>query len=233
MPRSPREVVEQVSETVHEQVRDLPIHAARLAMFGVGRTLLLTDRVTRDVRDLRGGEIRPILFRIREDAEKINEVVGSRIPPVGRVMDLVIPVIPKQPEPEPRRRPGRGRVSTPPSAARTPVATPPEIKVGKPAPATAPGARVKPAAAPNPVAEAVEEVVHATPEPSVAPLIEPVAQAELPVPNYDELTHASLRARLRKLSAAEVVRLRAYESAHAARPEIIQMYDNRIAKLKD
>jgi hypothetical protein len=47
------------------------------------------------------------------------------------------------------------------------------------------------------------------------------------------LSHASLRARLRKLTAPEVKQLREYEAAHKSRAEILKMYDNRIAKLSE
>lgn len=68
--------------------------------------------------------------------------------------------------------------------------------------------------------------------------MKPAAQAEvehltadLPVPNYDEATLPQLRARLRGLSTDQVKLLREYERKHAARPDVIKMYENRIAKL--
>ncbi|WP_067974112.1 hypothetical protein [Nocardiopsis trehalosi] len=57
------------------------------------------------------------------------------------------------------------------------------------------------------------------------------AADDLAVPGYDDLTLPSIRARLRKLTLEQVRDLRAYEVAHAERPEFIRMYDNRIAKL--
>jgi len=229
MPRTPREVGKQVQEAVNEQVRDLPLHAARLAMFGVGRTLLLTDRVTKDYKDLRGGELRPVLDRLLGDAERLTLKVGARLErtPVGRVIELVAP----KPAPAP---------------AETPVAQPPrasgngsgsrEISVGKPV-AAPPSAEQEAPAETEILAETrevvdavVEEVVEPAPEP--APLVVTrLTEADLPVPSYDSLTHASLRARLRKLTAEQVGMLREYERAHAARPELLKMYDNRLAKL--
>ena len=61
---------------------------------------------------------------------------------------------------------------------------------------------------------------------SVAP------EAAVPVPNYDELTVASLRARLRNLDVAQVKQLAEYERAHAARADVIAMFERRIAKLE-
>jgi hypothetical protein len=56
--------------------------------------------------------------------------------------------------------------------------------------------------------------------------------AAAPLPNYDDLTVASLRARLRNLSVDQVRALVEYERAHAARPEVITMFERRVAKLE-
>jgi hypothetical protein len=85
------------------------------------------------------------------------------------------------------------------------------------------------AAAPEPVAAAPEPVVATEPEPVVA--TEPVAAAA-PLPNYDELSVASLRARLRNLDVAQVRELAEYERAHAARADVLTMFERRIAKLE-
>ena len=58
------------------------------------------------------------------------------------------------------------------------------------------------------------------------------AGADLPVPEYDSRTVASLRARMRGLSLDDVRRLLEYEHNHAARPEVIGMFERRIAKLE-
>ncbi|WP_157964026.1 hypothetical protein [Actinocorallia populi] len=242
MPRTPREVGKQVQEAVNEQVRDLPLHAARLAMFGVGRTLLLTDRVTKDYKDLRGGELRPVLDRLLGDAERITHRVGARLEgtPVGRVIELVAP----KPAPAPKETP----VARPPRAAESNGTG--EISVGKPArPATVPppapqpeADRLEPVAAPEPAPaepeeipaetlELIDAVVEEIIEPEPVPAATALTEADLPVPNYGELTHASIRARLRKLTAGQVEMLREYEAAHAARAALITMYDNRLAKL--
>jgi len=53
-----------------------------------------------------------------------------------------------------------------------------------------------------------------------------------PLPNYDELSVASLRARLRNLDVAQVRQLAEYERAHAARADVLTMFERRIAKLE-
>ena len=70
-----------------------------------------------------------------------------------------------------------------------------------------------------------------------SPATEPVAQspaaeqAALPVPNYDDLTVASLRARLRNLDQSQVRMLLDYEKAHAGRADVLTMFERRITKL--
>jgi hypothetical protein len=58
------------------------------------------------------------------------------------------------------------------------------------------------------------------------------ATGEPPLPNYDELSVASLRARLRNLDVTQVRQLAEYERAHAARAEVLTMFERRIAKLE-
>ena len=53
-----------------------------------------------------------------------------------------------------------------------------------------------------------------------------------PLPNYDELSVASLRARLRNMDVTQLRQLAEYESAHAGRADVIAMFERRIAKLQ-
>jgi hypothetical protein len=85
------------------------------------------------------------------------------------------------------------------------------------------------AEAPAPSAEAVvptPETVEATEAPAEA-------AGELPLPNYDELTVPSLRARMRNLSVDQLNSLISYEQSHANREEVIGMFQRRIAKLAE
>ncbi|MEU4740877.1 lipid droplet-associated protein [Actinosynnema sp. NPDC023658] len=52
------------------------------------------------------------------------------------------------------------------------------------------------------------------------------------LPNYDELSLAQLRARLRTLTAEDLEELLEHERTHAARPEFTGMLTRRIANLK-
>jgi hypothetical protein len=58
-----------------------------------------------------------------------------------------------------------------------------------------------------------------------------LAHDELPLPDFDHQTLPQLRGRLRTLDLAELVQLRDYEQAHAARLPVLTLLDNRIARL--
>ena len=64
---------------------------------------------------------------------------------------------------------------------------------------------------------------------------EPVSReaASQPFPNYDQLSVASLRARLRGLDLAQVRQALRYEKAHGSRSDVITMYERRIEKLRE
>ena len=68
---------------------------------------------------------------------------------------------------------------------------------------------------------------------AAAPAAPAASTGELPVPNYDDLTIASLRARLRNLSADQLAQLVDYEKSHANRADVVQMFERRIAKLAE
>lgn len=282
MTRSPHRLKSTVRDTVNEQVRDLPLHAIRLAMFGVGRALLLTDRVTRDYKDLRETGVAPVLGRLREDAQHtaakvVGQVVrlrgGEDAEPAGSTAfaDSFDDAPAERPKPRVNSSLAAGddgeiaigkptAAAAPTPAPATPTAkttakptaktaaktVEPEISVGKPvatpAPSPEPATKATPKPAPRPTpAPSPDAGAKSAPKAADAPSAkatkadsaDKITSDSLPVPNYDGLTLASVRARLRALSAAQVTRLRKYEETHAARPEFLKMFDNRIAKLAE
>jgi hypothetical protein len=311
MTRSPRRLTKQVRDAVGEHVRDLPIQATRVALFGIGRALLLSDRVTKDYKELRRSGPRPVLDRLRGDVQHLAGKAVSRVaervtgsstpePPIRTRREGTWPAAAARPEtarpetarPETARpetaRPESGRETArpdttvtrlSPKANRSPAAEP-EIAVGKPAARPAPEPKAtpepearpkatpepeampkpeatpKPEAAPKPKATRVPKATPepeatpakaepkaaqrkaAAPAPEAEPLSEPatagrVEPGSLPIPDYDQATLPSLRARLRGLSADQVGMLRAYERENAARPGVLRMYENRMAKLRE
>jgi hypothetical protein len=109
------------------------------------------------------------------------------------------------------------------------VATPPERRAPAPAtpPATppAPSPAAKAVGAPGAVTDTVEKVSQQL------AIAEPTSRDELPIPDFDNVSLASLRARLRSLTIEQLVTLREWEQAHAHRLPVVTLLDNRIAKL--
>jgi len=129
-----------------------------------------------------------------------------------------------------------------PAQASAPTAEAPTSEAA-PAKEEAPAATAEAPAAETPVAEApaaeapAAEAKAETPEAPASAAETPAATeapaGEPPLPNYDELTVASLRARMRNLSVEQLNEVIAYEKAHANRADVITMFERRIAKLAE
>jgi hypothetical protein len=128
----------------------------------------------------------------------------------------------------PAQAPARDATPRPP-AGSTPAA-PPRATASRAAASPAAASRAAESRAGASRAAAPEAAVSQPAPPEVA--APEAAAAGLPVPNYDELSIASLRARLRALDAAQVRDLLGYERAHASRANVITMFERRIAKLE-
>jgi len=83
----------------------------------------------------------------------------------------------------------------------------------------------EPERTPGPIAVKAEQVA----EQLAVPV--PENRAELPIPDFDNISLGSLRARLRSLSVEDLVLLREWEQAHANRLPVLTTLANRIAKL--
>lgn len=120
-----------------------------------------------------------------------------------------------------------------PAATAAPETVTPEATAPEPAAAAEPETVAKPAAAAGPET-AADPAAAAGPETVAKPAAAagPETTGALPLPNYDELTVASLRARLRNLSVEQLNQLIRYEQGHAARADVIAMFERRIAKIE-
>jgi hypothetical protein len=98
--------------------------------------------------------------------------------------------------------------------------------------AYAAGAPTDPAATEAPIGHAATETAMAAEAAEVMEAAAPVGEAGPPIANYGELSVASLRARLRGLTVVQVREVIAYERANANRPEVIAMFERRVAKLE-
>ena len=115
------------------------------------------------------------------------------------------------------------------STVETDAKTEPDTATAVAEPAAAAEPAVEPAPAAEPVAADTAAEAATTTEAEAA--VEPGPVAALPLANYDELTVASLRARLRNLSNDDITQLVTYEQAHQDRPEVIKMFKNRLIKM--
>ncbi|MFI6598900.1 hypothetical protein ACIBHX_21800 [Nonomuraea sp. NPDC050536] len=163
---------------------------------------------------------------------------------------------PAAPEPAAVAEPKPAAVAEPKPAAVVAEPEPAAVVEPEPAAVTTASAVDEPVAAPEPAAPAVAEelasAVAAEPaaEPAEKPKTakpkaaakpraarkpaakkEPAVQDE-PLPGYSELTVASLRARMRGKTAEQIKDLLTYEQATTARPQVIKMFENRLAKLE-
>jgi outer membrane biosynthesis protein TonB len=222
---------------------------------GVGRALLLTDRVRKDYQEARKSGLGPVLGRLKDDAENIAGTVVGKVSGNGTeetarsAADSEISVG----KPKPAASPARSKPATaPPSrpaatsrpktaapapkpAATSKPAPPPKPSTPKPAakPKPAPQAKATPQAKPSPQPKASAKPKAAEkPAATAKPRAKATKAADLPVTGYDGATLASVRARLRGLDAKQVGELRDYERSNAARADFLRMYENRIAKLK-
>jgi hypothetical protein len=83
-------------------------------------------------------------------------------------------------------------------------------------------------APPAPAPAIRQEMVPAVPEEQV-----PAGpDDELPVARWDELSLGSIRARLSRLSEADLAQLLQYEQRHGARPDVVSMLTNRLTKIR-
>lgn len=126
----------------------------------------------------------------------------------------------------------RQAVAPPQPARAAPKPTPAPKPAPKPATAPVPAPKPDNAAArevgaPGAVADEVEQIAEKL------DVEAPQSRDELPIPDFDNISIGSLRARLRPLSVEQLVTLREWEQGHANRLNVLTTLDNRIAKLGD
>ena len=160
------------------------------------------------------------------DDEDLDTTSAAPSAPAASKPSVPAPVIPVPPDTDPAPS-----VYTPSEPAPAVPAAPAEPAL--PA-APAEEALPAPAAAEALPAASAEPALPAAPaEPAVPAAPAHSAGDVLPVPNYGQLSVASLRARLRVLDATQVHALLDYEKAHEGRPAVITMFERRLAKLSD
>jgi hypothetical protein len=203
-----------------DSVRRLPAKAVTLPVLALGTVLTKAENAKRDydalaVRGtalldrLRGTASEAVTDFADDVAARADDLEDRVEKLAGRVVPTARDLLPDEaaadlPEPE------------------VPEAEQPKAVPTPKAPTGAPK-RVSTAASPA-NALAAELIAEAT------PAVE-LDHDTLPLADYDHMTLGSLRGRLRSLTSDELVQVRAYEKAHAARLPVLTMLDNRLAKL--
>lgn len=219
---------------VSERVKEAPAQALRGMFAGIGQLLLVTDKLRSKKQAAEPPQ--PTSTAATEATAAASAAAPA---PPAPAAEPEVPVAAEaaagapeakatkpRPKARPKAEPSAPKAEAPPAKAEAP----PAKAEAPPAKVEAPAARTKAAAAKTARAAggagnvrvlASEDTVAAT-----------AAAPGLPLPNYDELSVASLRARLRNLTAAQVTELVTYEKVNADRPEVVAMFERRIAKLE-
>ena len=234
---------------VNDRVKEAPAQVLRAVFAGIGQLMSTADKI----RNRPASGQTPAAPRPAAPRPAAQETAAQGTVAPEPVVPETAPSESAAPEPPAAEMPAVASVADEPVVPETAVpetavpetAVPetavPETAVPETAvPETVAPARVEPeAAAPEPVAPAVKRGAPVTSGGHVRllpPDEVPAAAApagDLPVPNYDDLSVASLRARLRNLSADQISQLIDYEKAHAGRADVITMFERRIAKLAE
>jgi hypothetical protein len=217
---------------VSDRIKEVPAQALRGVFAGIGQVLLITDRL----RNKTPAHQQVPQARTPERSETAAVTTAEPVPEAPRA-EKAAPAAPASPAGRAGgfdrtgnvRLLGGSRAGASDVAKITHVAEPAEATAvteeAAEADVTASGAEA------DVTASAADVEVEAGVAAEVAA---PAAEVEAgaPLPNYDELTIASLRARLRNLDAGQVKELAEYERAHAGRADVIAMFERRIAKLE-
>jgi hypothetical protein len=199
------------------QVKEAPAQALRAVFAGIGQLLGVSDKIRGKSAPAPAGAETP--ETVAPETVAPETVAPETVAPETVVAETATPetVAPETVAPE----------TVAPETVAPETVAPETVAPETVAPETAEPETV----APETVAP--ETVVAETATPETVAAETTAAGAALPLPNYDELTIASLRARLRNLSAGQLGELVEYEKAHAARADVISMFERRIAKLAE
>ncbi len=191
-------------QNVPARVKEAPARALRAVFAGIGQALLLSDRMRRKLKGPDADD------NAGPDAVRVS---ASRPTVVKSTAPVTVAPAAKGPTVTSATKPAANTANTANTAK--PAAKLAAKPAAKPA-AKAPAGKL--------AAKAETPTSHGTLS-AVRPATQP------PIPNYDQLSVASLRARLRGLDLAQVRQLLSYEKSRGSRSDVIAMYERRIAKL--
>jgi hypothetical protein len=218
---------------VSERIKEAPAQALRGVFAGIGQLLLYTDKLRNKTPHAHVPATPPAAAPRTEPAAPVPDRTAASAPADRDVV----------PDPAAAQAPRASGATKTPKAPKTPTAAT-EIRdfdktgnvrliTADAAPADdAPAAAGEPGtpavSEPEPVAVAAEDPAPASADDAAAA----PADSGPPLPNYDGLSIASLRARLRNLDVTQVRSMVEYEKGHAGRTDVLTMLERRIAKLE-
>jgi hypothetical protein len=226
---------------VSDRIKEVPAQALRGVFAGIGQLLLITDKLRNKA---------PADVPRARTPERSQPVADATVSEPAVPQEKAAEPAPATPEPAQAAGAKPSSVkSTPakPTTAKVTTAKPAAAKATTATETTAKATAAKPSRAPRTrdfdktgnvrlLDDAETSAARVSPAPDAAATADAVgskpADSGPPLPNYDELSVASLRARLRNLDLAQVRQLTEYERAHAARADVIGMFERRIAKLE-
>ena len=201
---------------VSERMKEAPAHALRAVFAGIGQVLLVADRIKNRATDTNHAPSAADPEPAAPASETAAAAPADAAPTTAAAAEAA---------------PAAGTAPvTPDAAATTPAAAPASTAATAP-PATAPAPATPAATTARPASAAPAAAPPASATPAAASAAA-AAAADLPVPHYDELSVASLRARMRGLDAAQLRILIDYESTHAERGTVLAMFERRLAKVE-
>ncbi|HET7244289.1 MAG TPA: hypothetical protein VFJ07_05580 [Streptosporangiaceae bacterium] len=226
---------------VNDRIKEAPVVVLRAVFAGIGQILLTADKVrTRAAEQVWTPDRVPAgLPADRRTPEPpgngttrtepaVTGYAAVREAPMGQAQ--VAAATPPATKTPPTAKAPPGTKATPATKASRPVKASSTAKSTSTAKAP-PAAKATRAArtAPETKTPQITKAAKSVPAPRAAKA-EPAAEAP-PLPGYDDLSLASLRARLRVLDAPAIQMMLAYEKAHARREPVITMLERRLAKI--
>jgi hypothetical protein len=209
---------------VNDRIKEAPVVVLRAVFAGIGQILLTADKVRARAAEQVWTADRPTVPGLRSTAPGLRSTApgprnGTTHAEPAVAEPSAVREAPVSPAPATKTPPATKsvRATKPAPATKTPPATK-SVRATKPAAATKPASATK-----------ATKATKTVPAPR-APKADPVA-VEPPLPGWDDLSLASLRARLRGFDAATIRAMLAYEQAHARREPVITMLERRLAKI--
>jgi hypothetical protein len=221
---------------VTDRIKEAPAVALRAVFAGIGQLLMAVDKIRAQMQEQATSSAPP--SQQRPSAGQPPPGQADRTGTVTALRDRATSAT-KPPAGPAGAKPGTGAAkqagAKPGPATAKQAGAKPGAATVKPAAGAKPGAgTAKLAAAPKPPASAKPAAPPAARTPAAAKPAPPAAAAQAaPIPGYDGLSVASLRARLRGLDATGVRALLDYEKANAHRDDVITMFERRLSKIEN